>query len=709
MIGRFGPYMLEAELGRVGMGEVFRARDEEHDGRVVAVKLLPAGLSADAQYRARFRREAEQAARMSEPHTAVIHRYGEIDGRLFLDMALAPGRDLASVLEAGPLAPAVAVEVVEQAAAALDAAHAFGLVHRDVKPANLLLDERPDRPPFVTLIDFGIAAAVDPGSRTALTRTGTVIGSLAYMAPERFHAEPAGPPADVYALACVLHELLTGEPPFGSGPLELVMAAHLHHSPPAPSRTRGGIPMGLDAVVAHGMAKVAGQRFPSAGELAAAARAALASAPSPGPAAGSPAARNRPAPTLADTAAPVPVPTHVDAPRADPRPGADRTATLRRLLPVGVGLAAGAIALVVALLLGLVPPIGRPSALPAAAPLPAEPAQAQPTGGALAERTFPGFGDQAPEVSWLDSVPVMVTQHQGIEVRDLVTGARIGAAVETYANAAAAIRHGDRTLLVTADGNGSVMRVWDLATGAAQPTVLSGHAAAVSAIVIAPADGRDVVASLSYDHTVRRWDLATGAPIGEPMQMDAAGVGWPDELQVLASGGRPVVVASGGLGARPYAWDLGTGARVNVPLPAALPAVGVEVGSVGGRPVELVDADALDGDYRTPNSQQRLRLLDMTSGATIAGSTRSLPSEFRYSTPVAVVEVGGRTLGVMTEGPTIRLYDLQTGAAVGDPLTGHEEKALTVKTFTVDNRVFLLSRSVDRSVRLWDLTARVGR
>jgi serine/threonine-protein kinase len=705
MIGdRFGPYTLVAELGRGGMGEVHRARDDEHDGRVVALKVLPAGLSADPQYRARFRREAEQAARLSDPHIPAIHRYGEIDGRLFIDMALAPGRDLAGVLASGSLPVTTAVTAVEQAAAALDAAHAVGLVHRDVKPANLLLDERPGRPPFATLIDFGIAAPTDPGSRTALTRTGAVIGTVGYMAPERFRAEPVGPPADVYALACVLFELLTNRQPFPHGRLELVMAAHLHDPPPAPSAARPGLPTGFDDVVARGMAKDPADRFPSAGALAAAARAVLAAHPGEVPAA--PVETHppsRPAATLVAT----PAPTLVDG-RTAPAPTAALTGPGRArrhwLVPAGAGVAVGAVALVVALLTGLVPQIGA-SAGPGAPPLVAAgPAPVEPSGVAITDRTFLGLGDSGPVISWLGTAPVLVPQVAApVQVLDPATGEPIGAAIDEYVHAAAVTRHGDRALVVTADAQASVMRVWDLATGEPLPTTMSGHSAEIGSLVVATVDGRDVVASLSYDKTVRRWDLETGAPIGEPMPLDDSSISTPDKLQVVPVDGRPMLVASG-LSGQPVAWDLASGAQVSAPQPAASTAT---PGVVGGRLVELADAEELDGTYDTPPGRERLRLLDMLTGAPLGEVTRELPTDTQYSTISAVIEVAGRPLGAATEGARVRLYDLRSGAPVGD-LTGHEGDVLTVQAFTAGGRAYLVTRAADRAVRLWDLTARVG-
>ncbi|WP_232666049.1 serine/threonine-protein kinase [Pseudonocardia sp. TRM90224] len=264
----FGPYDLQGLVGRGGMGEVHRAFDTEHR-RTVALKVLPDALAADPRYVERFRRESHATARLRDPHIIPIHRYGEIDGRLFIDMRLVDGADLGAALAAGPLPPERAVRVVEQTAQALDAAHADGLVHRDVKPSNILLTGQD----FVYLVDFGIA--YDGVAQDGLTATGTAVGTVDYMAPERFGGAAAEPAADIYSLACVLHEALTGRRPFIGDGMIAVMYGHASLPPPRPSAQRPELPAAFDEVVARGMAKDPGQRFGSAGELAAAARAAL--------------------------------------------------------------------------------------------------------------------------------------------------------------------------------------------------------------------------------------------------------------------------------------------------------------------------------------------------------------------------------------------------------------------------------------------------
>ena len=272
----FGRYELIDLLGRGGMGEVYRALDTSRD-RVVALKLLPDYLANDESFKARFRRESRMAAKLNEPHIIPIHDFGEIDGRLYLDMRMVEGRDLGSVLESnGALPVEVGVEVIAQIAAALDAAHASGLIHRDVKPSNVLLTGTVDDPttvPFAYLVDFGIArSAVQEG--TALTATTATVGTVAYMSPERIGGLPGDLRTDVYALACMLFETLTGRKPF-EGEIFAQMYGHMNTPPPKVTDSRPDCPAALDDVVAKGMAKDPDDRYASAGELARAARTAV--------------------------------------------------------------------------------------------------------------------------------------------------------------------------------------------------------------------------------------------------------------------------------------------------------------------------------------------------------------------------------------------------------------------------------------------------
>jgi serine/threonine-protein kinase len=350
----FGRYRLLELLGRGGMGEVWRAHDTATN-RTVAIKLLPPHLAEDDRFVQRFRREAETAARLNNPHIIPIHTYGEIDGRLYVDMRLIEGRDLDKVLGEGPLEPGRAVRIIEQVATALQAAHKVGLVHRDVKPSNILLDEND----FAYLIDFGIARGVD---QTSLTTAGTMIGSWHYMAPERMAAQEADARADIYALTCVLYECLTGAPPFPGDTLESQVVGHLNTPPPRPSITEPEVPAAFDAVVTKGMAKDPEQRYPTTNDLARAAReattipvAAPFNAPAPPnvpPHSGPPAPPATPLPTYGVGFPPTP-----QAAYATPFPTQGTSASWRTLWIVLAILTVGA--LIVAAIIGAILLSGR--------------------------------------------------------------------------------------------------------------------------------------------------------------------------------------------------------------------------------------------------------------------------------------------------------------------------------------------------------------
>jgi len=263
----FGKYSITRQLGKGGGGVVYEAYDTGK-GRTVALKILAEDFSTNATFRTRFQRESQAAAMLQEPHVIPIHDWGEIDGSLYIDMRMVQGRTLLDLIADGPLAPARAVALISQVAAALDAAHAEGLIHRDVKPQNIIVTPAD----FVYLVDFGIAQAKgDP----RLTTVGTQIGTLNYMAPERFNDKVTTPAVDVYSLACVLYEALTGDAPFAGDSLEHLVAAHLALPPPRPSAANRRVPAALDEIIARGMAKHPDERYGTAGGLARAAQRAL--------------------------------------------------------------------------------------------------------------------------------------------------------------------------------------------------------------------------------------------------------------------------------------------------------------------------------------------------------------------------------------------------------------------------------------------------
>lgn len=274
----FGHYEIRRLIGKGGMGEVYEAYDT-NKGRTVALKLLTDRYTDDETFRARFLRESRAAAILQEPHVIPIHDWGEINDVLYIDMRLVQGQTLHEMLKKGALEPERATDIIRQIASALDAADAAGLIHRDVKPQNIIVT--PDD--FAYLVDFGIAEA---RGDTHLTMVGYTVGSFDYMAPERFGDEEATSAVDVYSLACVLYEALTGAKPFPVHSAEQAIRAHVSSPPPRPSAVNPRIPATFDEVIARGMAKHPDDRYGSAGALGRAAKRAIARDPSISPGTG---------------------------------------------------------------------------------------------------------------------------------------------------------------------------------------------------------------------------------------------------------------------------------------------------------------------------------------------------------------------------------------------------------------------------------------
>jgi eukaryotic-like serine/threonine-protein kinase len=256
-----GRYRLQQRLAVGGMGSVHVALDERL-GRPVAVKLLREELAVEAAFVERFQREAHAAAGLSHPNIAQVYDYGRDGDQHFIVLELVEGTDLAKLLnERGRLAPEGAVRVATQVCAALSAAHTAGIVHRDIKPGNVIVSPSGQ----VKVTDFGIARAL---GQTPLTHTGTVMGTAQYLPPEQARGEPAGPASDLYSLGVVLFQMLTGSAPFtGDSPVAVALR-HLHESIPAPSDSAPGIPPALDDIVIRATAKDPSQRFVDAGQMA---------------------------------------------------------------------------------------------------------------------------------------------------------------------------------------------------------------------------------------------------------------------------------------------------------------------------------------------------------------------------------------------------------------------------------------------------------
>jgi Protein kinase domain len=270
---RIAGYRLEERIGQGGMAVVFRARDERLD-RTVALKLLAPALAGNPELQQRFISESRAAATIDDPHIVPVFAAGQADGLLFIAMRYVAGGDAHSLLQReGPLPPDRVAAIVSPVASALDAAHRAGLVHRDVKPSNMLMDVLPGRPVHVYLSDFGVSKSVTAAS--GLTVAGAILGTLAYMSPEQVRSQPVDGRSDQYALACSAYELLAGAPPFQRDEPAALMYAHLSESPPTLTSLRPDLAPDVDGVLSKALAKAPADRYTSCGEFADALRGVL--------------------------------------------------------------------------------------------------------------------------------------------------------------------------------------------------------------------------------------------------------------------------------------------------------------------------------------------------------------------------------------------------------------------------------------------------
>ncbi len=296
-------FRLEELLGRGGMGAVYRAEDVRL-GRKVALKLLVPELAESERFRERFFRESQVAASLDHPHIVPIYAAGDAEGRLYLAMRYVEGYDLRQLIaREAPLGPDRAMRLIEQVGDALDAAHERGLVHRDVKPANVLIAGRSGRE-HCYLTDFGLTKQT--ASISGLTGTGELVGTIEYVSPEQIRGEAVDARADVYSLGCVLYECLAGERPFARDSEVATLWAHVNEPPPSLATAHPELGSEIDSVMARALAKAPGERYRSCGELVASARAALGL-----PDASSPSTRRRP--KLARRLTPSRWPVHVRA------------------------------------------------------------------------------------------------------------------------------------------------------------------------------------------------------------------------------------------------------------------------------------------------------------------------------------------------------------------------------------------------------------
>ncbi|WP_405876028.1 MULTISPECIES: serine/threonine-protein kinase [unclassified Streptomyces] len=280
LVGRqVASYRIEREIGRGGMAVVYRARDLRLD-RTVALKLLAPELARNDTFRLRFTHESRAAAAIDHPHIVPVFEAGETDGVLYIAMRYVEGSDLRHLLDRrGPLAPAVALRIAAQVASALDAAHEHGLVHRDVKPGNILVARGTDsdHPEHAYLTDFGLTKK--SLSLTGFTTVGQFVGTLDYVAPEQISGRPVDGRCDVYGFACVVYECLAGRPPFRRDDDMALLWAHQYAEPPPLSESRPDLGARVDAVFAQALAKSPDDRHDSCLAFVAALRTAVTGTP----------------------------------------------------------------------------------------------------------------------------------------------------------------------------------------------------------------------------------------------------------------------------------------------------------------------------------------------------------------------------------------------------------------------------------------------
>ena len=309
----FGGYRIDGLIGRGGMGMVYQATQLSL-GRTVALKVLTAELGEDPEFRERFRREGHIQGAVDHPNIVPVYEAGEIDGHLFLAMRYVPGSTLMDLITRGELDVPRTLRILGPLADALDAAHEAGLVHRDIKPHNVLIGPRD----HAYLADFGLTRAAGV---TRLTKTGQFVGTIDYISPEQIQGRDITAASDIYSLGAVLFECLTGSVPFPSKTEAAGLYAHMLQEPPPPSQRRPGLPVEVDAVLARALAKDPAQRYSSAAALVEAAHAAL----GPAAAAGPPSAGEPPSES----------PTHPVAPPLAPSEGGTSPTIGRPVPPQG--------------------------------------------------------------------------------------------------------------------------------------------------------------------------------------------------------------------------------------------------------------------------------------------------------------------------------------------------------------------------------------
>jgi WD40 repeat protein/serine/threonine protein kinase len=655
LIGRtLGQYTIIAKLGAGGMATVYRARQASVE-RDVAIKVIQTNLTQNPEFIKRFAREAQIVAALSHPHILKLFDFGNQGDLLYLVMELVSGGSLAARLKAcGTLDASEVASYLEQIGKALDYAHARGVVHRDLKPQNVLLDETGN----AILTDFGIVLIF--GEATRMTASGMAMGTPSYMAPEQWYGHDVDGRADIYAMAVMTYELLTGELPFTGDTPSLLMYQHLNEPPPLLRRKRPDLPQSLEKVLLKGMAKRPEARFQSASEFARAFRESLSGKTPPGV---DVEAAKRPLTPPESTAVSITPP----APRAERRGS-------RVLLLLG-GLIIVALLGVIALLLSRETPTASPASPSALAVLPSETAT-MPTIGAndahrVAEIQRLGRGTISQLAYSPDGRTLAVGGGIGVwlyDAADLTRSPRLLGESLSYVRSVA--WSADGRLIASGSDDGTV-RLWEAASGRLLRT-LTGHTDYVRSVAWA-ADGR-LIASGSDDGTVRLWEAESGRLLRtlEGHTDYVLSVAWSADGRLIASGSYDRTVRL---------WEAESG-RLLRTLEGHTGWVRSVVWAADGR---LIASDSDDGTVRLWEAESG-RLL-----RTLEGYTRAVLS--------VAWSADGRLIASGSSDGTVRLWEAESGRLLRT-LEGHTDWVNSV-AWSADGRL-IASGSADRTVRLWE-------
>jgi WD40 repeat protein len=562
-------YRIESRTGAGAMAVVFRARDERL-GRLVALKVLAPAWTGDEGFRRRFVAEARAAAAVDDPHIIPVYEAGEDNGVLFIAMRFVAGSDLRGVLRReGVLPPDRALELLSPVASALDAAHAAGLVHRDVKPANILVDEHPGRPDHVYLSDFGLSKSALAGM--SLTSPGEYLGTPYYSAPEQVRGHRVDGRADQYALACVACELLTGRPPFERDQGMAVLLAHVSEPPPSLAERQSGLPVAADQVLARALAKVPDERYGSCRDFADALREAL------GMPAYASASRSGATPARLRTEAAAPpgfagradtaAAWRLSTPTMDAvRPGTEGIATVnppawpgsgpgddgagpaarprRRLLLISSACVILAAAGVTALVLAT---HGTPRASSFSST-----AATAPSGRFIARLSYPG-GDIGGSVAFGPGTTLATADNGGSTyLWDTPTSKSATVLADPFTQGAESVAFGPGTTLAVGDNNGSTY-LWDTATRTVTATLTDPTGNDVDSVAFGP--GTALAAGDDTGSTFL-WDTAT-----KSVTAVLVGPAHQDVDSVAFGPGGTLAVDYGG---STYLWDTATGKTIAV-------------------------------------------------------------------------------------------------------------------------------------------------